>query len=434
MTKFSGFLMGVLVLLATGTGAVRGTEIDRIVVIVNDDVITESELKRQINSVKSDLRARNARLPRDEVLQRQVLERMINDKIQMQVAERTGIDVPPAMVDDAVRALAERNKLSVEQLERLLVNDGVTMGAFRENVKTQLTVRRLVEREITSRVLVTEDEIDSFLESQESQSGADSEFDVSHILLRVSEGADDADREAAKQRAEQLVQELRAGGDFEQAAVANSEAPDALDGGRMGWRKAGQLPKLFLTALSGLEPGGFSDVLRSPNGFHILKLNDVRGQVSDRVEQTRVRHILIPIDDFISPNEARARLMRIRERIEGGDDFAELARAHSGDPVSSTRGGELGWLSPGDTVRPFEQVMNRLDIDEISNPVRTPFGMHLIQVLDRRSEEMGNELARNNARQQIRARKSDERYNRWLRQLRDESYVEYRREALSFLN
>ena len=427
-------LIGMVALVLTGAAALPAAEIDRIVVIVNDDVITESEFNRQISNVTSDLRARNAKLPPEDVLQKQVLERMINDKIQLQVAERTGVDVPEAMVDDAVRSLASRNDLNVEELERLLARDGVPLESFRDNVKTQLTIRRLVEREIASRVSVTEEEIDSFLETQANEGGSAGEFDVSHILIRVSEGVGDAERETAKQRAEQLVSDLRGGLDFEQAAVANSNAPDALDGGRLGWRQAGQLPKLFVTALTGLKPGQVSDVLRSPNGFHILKLNDVRGQSSNRVEQTRARHILVAVDDFISVDEARARLLQIRDRIQSGEDFGELARAHSADPVSSAKGGDLGWMAPGDTVRSFEQTMDRLEIGEISDPVRTPFGMHIIEVLERRTQEMGEELVRNNAREQIRARKSDERYGRWLRQLRDESYVEFRHESLSFLN
>ncbi|MDH3638295.1 MAG: peptidylprolyl isomerase [Gammaproteobacteria bacterium] len=434
MTRLFNSLIGLVVLVVTGAAPLQAEEIDRIVVIVNDDVITESEFNRQISNVKSDLRARNAKLPPERILRKQVLERMVNDKIQLQIAARSGVDVPDAMVDDAVRSLASRNNLTVDELERLLAGDGVPLASFRDNVKTQLTIRRLVEREIASRIAVTEEEIDSFLETQENQGTSASEFDISHILIRVSEGPGDAERGTAKQRAEQLVSELRGGLDFEQAAVANSEAPDALEGGRLGWRKPGQLPKLFMTALNGLEPGQVSDVLRSPNGFHILKLNDVRGQRSNQVEQTRARHILIAIDEFISLAEARARLMQLRERIGSGEEFADLAKAHSSDPLSSAQGGDLGWLAPGDAVRPFEQAMNRLEVGEISDPVRTPFGMHIIEVLERRTQEIGEELARNNARQQIHARKSDERYNRWLRQLRDESYVEYRQESLSFLN
>ncbi len=430
MSRLTNRLFGVIALCLAGTAGVFAT-IDRIVVIVNDDVITESEFNRQVSNVVSDLRARNAKLPPEDVLRKQVLERMINDKIQLQVAERTGIDVPEVIVDDAVRSLAERNNLTVDQLEQLLARDGVPLSSFRDNVKTQLTIRRLVEREIASRVTVSDDEIDSFLETQASEGGSVGEFDVSHILIRVSEGAGDAEREAAKQRADRLLEELRSGLDFEQAAVANSNAPDALDGGHLGWRQPGQLPKLFLASLSELEPGQVSDVLRSPNGFHILKLNDLRGRRSDNIEQTRARHILVAVDDFISPAEARARLLQIRERIQSGEDFAELAQAHSGDPVSSAKGGDLGWLAPGDTVRPFEQVMDSLEVGEISDPVRTPFGMHIIQVLERRTQEMGEELVRNDAREQIRARKSDERYARWLRQLRDESYVELRYESLS---
>lgn len=425
-------VFAALLSISVGHSAARDSEIDRIMVIVNDDVITESEFSRQLRNIKNELRSRDAKLPADSMLRKQVLERMINDKIQLQIAARTGVQVSESVVDNAVRTLAARNNLSVTELRDVLQRDGIAFEAFRANVKTQLTIRRLVEREIASRVAVTEEEISGFLATQNSsQDGAGLEYNVSHILIRVPEAAGTEADEDAKQRAEQVLEEIRGGMDFEQAAVSYSQAQDALDGGNLGWRKPGHLPKLFLSALGDLKPGQVSDVLRSPNGFHLLKLNEIRGQRTSKVQQTQARHILIQIDDFITPEEARRRLLNIRERIANGEDFAELARAHSSDPVSSTKGGDLGWLNPGDTILPFEQTMNRLQVGEVSEPVRTPFGMHIIQVVDRRTEDVGEQLDRNNARQQIHARKSDERYDQWLRQVREESYVEYRSESLS---
>lgn len=416
--------LAVLVIgaIAPSPACASTSEIDRVLVIVNDEVITESEFRERYRGVLRDLASRGGEPPPRDLLRRQVLERMINDRIQLQVAKRLGITVSDEMVEEALRNVARGNRMSVEELQTKVASEGLTFDSLREHFRQQLTIRSLLEREIQARVDVTDEELEAFLASQASQTPG-AEYNVSHILIRLPKSATGEEIEAARARAEEVLQELRDGLDFRKAILSYSQANDALEGGNLGWRKPGQLPALFLDALEPLKPGEFTDILRSPNGFHILHLNDVRGASGAVVSETHARHILIKTDAFISVQEAVRRLQEIRNRIENGEDFAELARAHSDDTVSSVNGGDLGWVQPGETIRPFESTMDDLQVGELSQPVRTPYGVHLIQVLDRRKTKVGEEFDRNKARQELRARKAEERYEQWLRQLRDESYV-----------
>ncbi len=404
----------------------QSRQIDRIVAIVNNDVITDSEFQKQLIRVRQELRARKAQTPPERTLNRQVLERMVTDRIQLQVAERLSVKVPENTINDALQELAGRNNLTLPQLQNALARDGIPYDDFRENIKTQLIIQRLVDREVVSRVAVTDEEIEGFLANQRGQPDEVKEYDISHILVRVPEAAAPQAIAELKAKAQRALDKIRDGMEFEQAAINYSQAQNALDGGGLGWRQAGQLPVLFLGAVRKMQPGQVTDVLHSPNGFHILKLNKARGGTAGVVRQTRARHILIKNDEFLSPTEATQRVIRIREQLVAGEDFAELAEANSDDPVSSVNGGDLGWLNPGETVEGFEAVMHRLKIGEISRPVATPFGVHLIQVLERREQQLDDAAGRNNALIQIRARKSDERYEQWLRRLRDESYVEFK--------
>ncbi len=421
--------LGVVLALSAMPTMSMAVDIDRILVIVNDDVITEAEFEDRFLGIMRELRQRSDELPPRRVVEEQVLERMITDKIQLQVANRLGISVGDDAVDDAVRTIAANNRMDVAELREALAREGASYTGLRDSVKSQLIIRRLVEREVASRVTVTDEEIDNFLRTQ-GAGAAKREYDVSHILVRVPEAATPDAIEAARTRAEEVIARIRDGMEFEQAVITYSQAQDALEGGRLGWRQPGQLPGLFVEALDALKVGEITDVLRSPNGFHILKLNDLRGVGSSAITKTHARHILIKTDEFISLQEAERRLLQLRERLMNGEDFTELARAHSDDTVTSVAGGDIGWTGPGETVPQFEAAMDKLQIGEISQPVRTPFGLHLIEVLDRRQEQVGDELDRNNARQQLRARKAEERYEQWLRQLRDESYVEVLRERV----
>lgn len=408
--------------------AAPARDLDRILVIVNDDVITQSELGSRLPAIKQQLLKQRVRLPSDEVLNRQVLERMILERLQLQLAAQLGIQVSEARVDQAFARLAQQNKLNVDQFKEALKAEGIPVTAFREQLRDQLLIQQLLEREVNSRVSVSESEVRAFI-ADRARRGEAVAYNVGHILIAVPENANAAAVQAAERRARDLARQLRNGADFDQAAVAHSQDPKALEGGGLGWRTAEQLPALFVSALRAMEAGEVSDVLRSANGFHILKLNAMRGgDQRQAVVQQHARHILIKPNELLSLGEAEAKARGLRERIEQGADFAALAKAHSDDPGSVASGGDLGWVTPGQTVPEFERALSDLEPGEVSQPVRTPFGIHLIQLLARREADISAERSEMEARAQIRARKADERYEQWLRQLRDEAYVEYRLE------
>jgi len=401
-------------------------EIDRILVIVNDDVITETELANRLAETKKQLALEKIKTPPDDILRKQLLDRMVLERLQLQLAVQTGIRVGESEVDQAIETIARRNNLSVENFRKAMAKSGMDVAAYRAQTRDQLTIQQLLEREINNRVNVTDSEVSHFLENPQSRADMDVTYNLSHILIGIPESASPEAIQAAKKRAEDILRQLKAGADFEQIAVSYSQGADALKGGGLGWKKPGELPELFLGALKSLSPGDISETLRSPNGFHILKLNDKRGAAqAEAVTQTHVRHILLRTSEIQSLEDARQKLLHLRERVENGDDFAALARAHSEDTGSAASGGDLGWVNPGMMVPEFEKAMNALKPNQLSQPVRSSFGLHLIQVLGRRSHDITQERLEAAARQQIHARKADERYEQWARQLRDEAFVEY---------
>jgi peptidyl-prolyl cis-trans isomerase SurA len=431
---FLSFAMALMVALAAphqpawAQRQAKIAVIDRIVAVVNDEVITRYELEERLRLAEKQLRQQGTPLPERAVLEKQLLERMVTDRVQLQYAKETGLRVDDVELDRAIRRIAEDNRLTPEQLRQALERDGVPFEKFRQDIRNEIIITRLREREVNDKIVVTEGEIDNFLSQQQGQEGSDDEYNVSHILIVVPENASPEQIQARRERADRALAQLKGGADFRQVAAAFSEAPDALQGGLMGWRPASRLPTLFSERLKTMRPGELSPILRSPNGFHIIKLNDRRGSGPPvMVQQTHARHILIKTNELVSESEARSRLLALKERLENKADFAALARAHSED-ASAAKGGDLGWLSPGDTVPEFERAMNALKPGEVSDPVQTPFGWHLIQVLERRNENMSKERQRLLARQALRARKSDEAYHEWVRQLRDRAYVELRLE------
>ena len=413
--------------LASAAERQKGVEvIDRIVVVVNDEVITRHELNERTRVATAQLRQQGAPLPSRQVLERQILERMITDRVQLQFAKQTGLRIDDTELDRAINRIAAENKLSLPQLRAALEKDGVPFSKFREEIRGEITIARLREREVDNRITVTDGEIDNFIRTQQGSAGRNDEFNISHILVTVPENASPETIEARRERAQQALAQIKGGADFRQVAATFSDAPDALQGGALGWRDSSRLPPLFLEAVEGLHPGQVSAILRSPNGFHLLRLNGRRGgKAPVSVTQTHVRHILIKTNELVSEDEARRRLLALKERLDNNADFAELARLHSEDP-SSVRGGDLGWVSPRDTVPEFERAMDRLKPGEVSEPVRTQFGWHLIQVLGRRKEDVSGERQRLEARRALRARKSDQAYQEWIRQLRDRAYIQYR--------
>ena len=409
--------------------APRAVEVDRIVAVVNSEVITALQLRARIEQAKRQLARQGVELPPDNVLERQLLERLIVERAQVQLAQETSLRVDDATLERAIERIAGNNKLSVEQLREALEKDGVAWNRFRDEIRTEILLTRLREREVDSRVVVTDAEIDNFI-ANNPDAFSGQEFSVAHILLRTPEGATPQQIEAVARRAEQVMTRLRSGEDFARVAAEVSDAPDGLSGGALGWRPLDRLPGLFADAVRRMQPGETSPILRSAAGLHIVRLVERRGggdAAVQQLEQTRARHILIKTSEVLSDTDAETRLLAIRERVVNGADFGDLAKASSAD-LSAAKGGDLGWLNPGDTVPEFERAMNALQAGEVSPPVRSPFGWHLIQVMERRVQDVTDERKRSAARQALRERKAEQAYEDWVRQLRDSTYVDYRLE------
>jgi peptidyl-prolyl cis-trans isomerase SurA len=420
---------GLLAALACGTAlaqAARTDLLDRIVAVVNKDVITQYELSDRIARVQRELQRRGGARVDASQIERQVLDRLIFEKVQLQFARDTGMRVDDLELDRTVNRVAENNKLSLTEFRQKLESDAIPFDQFREDLRNEILLSRLRDREVTSKLSVSDGEIENLILEQGEQSGAGTEYNVAHILVRVPEQATPAQVDARRLRAEEVVKRLNEGVDFAQVAATYSDAPDALQGGVMGWRSQERLPELFVQNLAKLQPGGVSGAFRSPAGFHVIKLLDVRGAGAPlMVEQAHVRHILVRTNDLVSEDEAKRKLLGLRERIVNGVNFAELARLNS-DDGSASRGGDLGWIYPGDTVPEFERAVSELKVGEVSQPVKTPFGWHIIQVLERRTADMSTDRKRVEARKALLERKGDEAYQEWLRQLRDRAYVELR--------
>lgn len=402
--------------------------LDRIIAVVNDEVITRRDLDDRIKVVLSQLKQQGTPLPPSDVLEKQVLERVIYNQVQLQYAKETGLRVEDAILEKAVNRIAEDNKITVAAMRQALEKDGVNFNKFREELRDEIIMVRLREREVDNKIQIADSEIDNFLSSLQAHDGKVEEFNLSHILVRVPEQASPEQLQERRARAEQALAQIKGGADFRQVAASFSDAPDAVQGGAMGWREIAQLPTIFAEAVKNLKSGEVGAVLRSPNGFHIVRVNERRGQDAPMiVSQTHARHILIKTTELVSENDAKDRLVKLKERLDNNADFAELARLQSEDG-SASRGGDLGWLSPGDTVPEFEKAMDGLKPGQISEPTRSPFGWHLIQVLERRNQDMSQQQQRLRARQALRAQKADEAYQEWVRQLRDKAFVEYRLE------
>lgn len=403
-------------------------KMDRIVAVVDQTVITEQELENRIQTLTAQLTKKGAELPPENILRKQILERLISDALQLQYAAQTGLKVDDNQLDKTIERIAEQNQMSVKQFAEALQADGISMQKFRADIRNEITIARLREREVDSRVNVTESEIDNFLTTQASSNENRDEYEISHILIRTPEEGSPEDIQKAKAKVDEVIQVLKDGTSFAKVSASYSDAPNALEGGNLGWKQAAQLPALFLDALKNMQPGETSTALRSPNGFHILKLTNKRGGNSPLViEQTHARHILIKLSEVVSEKDGKQKMDAIKERLDNGEKFEVLARQYSEDGTASS-GGDLGWVNPGDTVPQFEKAMNELKENQISEPIRSPFGWHIIQVLERRKQDMSKEAARMKARQEIRARKAEESYQDWLRELRDRAYVEYRLE------
>ncbi len=412
----------------SGTPKPRVELADRIVAVVNDEVITRLELDERVGVVKRDFSRRGLPLPPADVLDSQVLERLIVDRAQIQYAKEQGIRVDDPSLDRTIARIAEQNNKTASEFRDSLEKDGIPYAKFREDIRNEILISRVKEREVERSVNCTDGEVTEYLEQNRSGQQKQ-EIDLGQILVRVPENATPEQLEQRRKRAEEALAQLKAGTDFAKVSVSFSDAPEALKGGELGLRSEDRLPQLFVDAVASLKTGEISEIVKSANGFHILKLIERKGGsgLKTAVQQTHVRHILIKTNELVSQDQAKRRLEDVRDRLMNKADFAELARLYSNDG-SASKGGDLGWVYPGDTVPEFERVMNELKIDEISQPVQTPFGWHLIQVLERRNDDMSPERQRGIACQAIRDRKSDDAYQEWVRQLRDRTFVELRLE------
>lgn len=405
-----------------------GQPIDRVIAVVNQEAITARELEGRVAIVQKQLREQGRPAPSQDMLMRQVLEQMIVARAQAQYAKQVGLLPSEAEMDRAVSDVAQQNGMSVQQLREQLTQQGIAFATFREQIAGEITTLRLREREAVSKVSITEAEVDAQLAKR---GGAPTtEYEIAQILLRLPTDPDAAALQSKTALAEQLARRAAEGADFADLAREHSEAPEALKGGSLGWRSADRLPELFVNAVARLEPGQVAPVVRSPAGLHLLKLVDKRSQVaqSAKVERTRARHILLPASTPAAEQEARRRLEEFKRTIQsGGATFESLARQFSTDG-SAAKGGDLGWLYPGETVPDFDRAMKQLPVGGISDPVKTQFGVHLIEVLERQAAESSPDQMRAAARQSLRDQKADEAFEQWVREIRDRAYVEYRLE------
>jgi peptidyl-prolyl cis-trans isomerase SurA len=418
--RFSFFLF-VCLSLSAGAAVER---LDRIVAIVNEDIIAASELDARVKELVSQLAQRGAELPPLEIIRAQVLERMIAKRLQLQIARQLGLSVDDATVTQAITNIAEGNQVTLLQLKQILEADGISFALFREQLREDILVNRLRQKEVIDRITVTDQDVRNFLARETGSSRQRTAVRLLHILIATPEGASAEDIQAAREKAEQLVVALQQGADFSSLAIRESDARQALEGGDLGWMDSSRIPSLFIPVVDKMEPGSISDPIRNASGFHIIKLAEVEGTQRMIVTQTRARHILITTNEIVSDAEAQHRLATLRERIIGGESFESLARSHSDDKASAIKGGDLGWTNPGDMVPLFEQQMQALAPNQISEPFKTQFGWHIVQTLQRRDYDNTEEVLRNNARMEIRKQKSEEAIELWLRRLRDEAYVE----------
>ena len=410
--------------LLLGNVPVTAEVLGKIAAVVEDDVILEQELNQEVSTIEQRIQASKSQMPPESILRKQVLEKMIIDRLQRQLAEKAGITVTEEMLNNSAADIAQRNNMTLQQFRAELEHQGMTYKGFLDNMRNEIIINQLRSREIGGRIKVTDREVDHYLETQGKVGEEAAQYHLGHILIAVKEAASASEIQKAQSKADNLVKKLRAGQDFSQAAMSESEDDNALKGGDLGWRTVNDIPTLFADKVSQMRAGEVADAVRSPSGFHIIKMLEIKGLDNHTITKTKVRHILIKTNELVDDEEAKKRLLALKVRIADGDDFASLARAHSDDKGSALKGGSLDWVSPGDLVKPFEETMTQLDINQISEPIQTQFGWHLIQVLDRENKDDSPEHKKNLVKDAIRKRKIEEETELWMRRLRDEAYVE----------
>jgi len=416
--------------LLFGSFLIHAEVLDKIVAVVEDDVILEQELNKEVSGIIQRIQAGKTQMPPESVLRKQVLEKMIIDKLQRQLAEKAGITVSEEMLNSSAADIAGRNHMNLEQFRAELESQGIPYKSFLDNMRNEIIINQLRGREIGGRIKVTDREVEHYLETQGKIGEEAIQYHLGHILIAVKEGASSTDIQKAQSKADDLVRKLRAGQDFTETAISYSDDANALKGGDLGWRTLSDIPTLFADGISAMKQGDVAEPIRSPSGFHIIKMLEIKGLDNHTITKTKVRHILIKTNELVDDAEAKKRLLALKARIADGDDFATLARSHSDDKGSALKGGSLDWVNPGDLVKPFEEAMSKLAVGQISDPVQTQFGWHLIQVLDRENKDNSAEYRKNLVRDAIRKRKIEEETELWIRRLRDEAYVEINEDRL----
>ena len=416
-----------LALAQTREASSSGELLDRVAATVNEGIVLSSELDEQIAMISDRMRAQRLELPPQNILRQQVLDRLVLTELQMQRADRAGIKVSDEILNNAMRDVAEQNRIPLAQLPQALAEQGIDYGTYREGMRKELAMQMLRQRDVIARINVSPREIDQFIERQKKAPSESNEYNISHILIAVPQAATPDQLDEAEKKAQNVYDKAVGGEDFARLAVANSNAQTALEGGSLGWRKGPELPTFLAEMVSGLKAGDVTKPIRTPSGFHIVRLNDLRGNAQVIVNQVNARHILIKPNELQDDATVRQKLEGIRDRIlNKGENFAAVASVVSEDPGSAAEGGSLGWAGPGTFVPEFERQLSQLQPDEISEPFRTQFGWHIIQLLGRRQFDTTQDMVRQNAFRALRESKADEETELWLRRLRDEAYVEFK--------
>ncbi len=422
----------LLVLLAVMMASVVQAErqpLDRVVAIVDDGVILQSELDNRIDTIVGRLQAQGTGLPPRGILEERVLDQLITESIQLQMAERAGMRISDNELNETMAGIAQRNNMTLAQFEQQLAAEGVSYREAREQIRNEMLASRVQQRQVGNRVRVTDREVENYLQTLSSREPSNEEYRLAYIYIEVDNPNDESAVAAAREKAERLRSEIVGGRDFREVAVAESDAANALEGGDMGWRRRSQLPSLLESVVPELETGVPSQVLGNNNGFHLVMVRDRRGGEGDQViEQSRVRHILVRTSETVSESQAESTIRDLYQQIRDGADFAVLAREHSDDPVSGSDGGNLGWVSPGQMVPEFEQAMMAADVGELKGPFRSQFGWHILEVQERRQKDISGEVRESEARQAIYRRKFDTELQNWLQEIRDEAFVEFKDE------
>jgi peptidyl-prolyl cis-trans isomerase SurA len=434
-SSFVAFALA-LCLTLTGSSAFAQTRelsssgelLDRIAAVVNDGVVLVSQLDAQTDEVIQRLRQQKTELPPRNVLRRQILERLIVEEIQVQRADRLGVEVSEEMLNGALDDVAKRNGIPFPDLPRALAQQGVDYRDFRDEIRRQMKLQMLRQRDVIGRINISPRELEQFMARQQNAPDQNAEYNISHILISVPVTASPEQIEAREQRAREVYEKAKGGEDFAQLAVAYSESTTNIEGGALGWRRGSQLPSIISERIPQMKAGEVAEPIRTPSGFHLFRVNEIRGGEQQAVvSQVHLRHILLKTNELEDDQTVETKLNNIRERVlNGGEDFAAIAAVTSQDPGSAADGGDLGWAGPGSFVPEFEQQVQPLQDNEISKPFKTQYGWHIVQMLGRRQHDATEDVRRQRAFAELRESKAEEETELWLRRLRDEAFVEYR--------